>query len=89
SPVTVGLISGFWFIGSRLCCTLPSGPASRRVSFHPCALLTPRSPSDWVEDFHLPAVAHARHTKKKSAGELPALTQTVTLYALASTGSTP
>ena len=30
----------FFFIGSRLCSTLLSGPASRRVSFHPCALLS-------------------------------------------------
>jgi hypothetical protein len=29
-----------WFIGSRLCSTLLSGPASRRVLFHPCASLT-------------------------------------------------
>src|SRR6267378_5487122 len=30
----------FLFIGSRLCSTLLSGPASRRVCFHPCASLT-------------------------------------------------
>src|SRR5262252_9907203 len=30
----------FLYIGSRLCSTLLSGPASRRVSFHPCALLS-------------------------------------------------
>ena len=29
----------FLFIGSRLCSTLLSGPASRRVLFHPCASL--------------------------------------------------
>ena len=32
----------FLFIGSRLCSTLLSGPASRRVLFHPCASLTLR-----------------------------------------------
>src|SRR5215472_2813116 len=30
----------FLFIGSRLCSTLLSGPASRRVLFHPCASLS-------------------------------------------------
>jgi hypothetical protein len=29
----------FLFLGSRLCSTLLSGPASRRVLFHPCASL--------------------------------------------------
>jgi len=29
----------FLFIGSHLCSTLLSGPASRRVLFHPCASL--------------------------------------------------
>src|SRR5438034_11349946 len=29
----------FLFIGSRLCSTLLSGPASRRVLFHPCSSL--------------------------------------------------
>ena len=28
----------------------------------PLRFANPSSPSDWVEDFHLPAVAHARHT---------------------------
>jgi hypothetical protein len=31
----------FLFIGSRLCSTLLSGPASRRVLFHPCASRSP------------------------------------------------
>ena len=30
----------FLYIGSRLCSALLSGPASRRVLFHPCASLT-------------------------------------------------
>src|SRR6202451_3666371 len=30
----------FLFISSRLCSTLLSGPASRRVLFHPCASLS-------------------------------------------------
>src|SRR5271166_306269 len=30
----------FLFIGSRLCSTLLSGPASPRVLFHPCASLS-------------------------------------------------
>src|SRR5580692_2582946 len=32
----------FLFINSHLCSTLLSGPASRRVLFHPCASLTLR-----------------------------------------------
>src|SRR5271169_2290334 len=63
----------FLFIGSRLCSTLLSGPASRRVLFHLCASLNPSPPSGWVEDLHLLAVEHARHTKKsrsKSAAVL-------------------
>src|SRR6266705_1454323 len=41
----------FLFIGSRLCSTLLSGPASRPVL--PLRFANPSSPSDWVEDFHL------------------------------------
>src|SRR3981081_3038155 len=31
----------------------------------PLRFANPSSPSDWVEDFHLQAVVHARHTTKK------------------------
>jgi len=51
SPAAVGLIIRFLFIGSRLCSTLLSDPASRR---RPCASLS----------LHLQAVDHARRTKK-------------------------
>jgi hypothetical protein len=51
----------FLFIGSHLCSTLPSDPASRR---QPLRFTNPSPPSGWVEDFHLRAIAHARHTKK-------------------------
>ena len=51
----------FLFVRSRLCSTLPSDPASRR---RPCAQLHPSPSSGWVEDLHLRAVVHARHTAK-------------------------
>jgi hypothetical protein len=52
----------FLSIGQRLCSTLPSDAASRR---RPCASLILRQPpSGWMEDFHLQAVDHARHTKR-------------------------
>jgi hypothetical protein len=51
----------FLSVRSWLCSTLPPDPASRR---RPCAQLHPSPPSGWVEDFHLQAVVHARHTKK-------------------------
>src|SRR6184192_4359165 len=56
----------FLFIGSRLCSALLSGPASRRVLFHPLRLANPSPPSGWVEDLHLLAVEHARHTTKRA-----------------------
>src|SRR5205807_10327819 len=49
----------FLFIGSHLCFTLPSDPASRR---QPLRFANPSPPSGWVEDFHLRAIEHARHT---------------------------
>ena len=55
----------FLFISSRLCSTLLSGPASRRVLFHLCASLTLHPPTGWVEELHLLAVEHARHAKVK------------------------
>src|ERR1700693_5750464 len=51
----------FLFIGSPLCSPLPSDPASRR---QPLRFTTPSPPSGWVEDFHLRAIEHARHTTK-------------------------
>src|SRR5260370_9828870 len=49
----------FLFIGSHLCSTLPSDPASRR---QPLWFTNPSPPSGGVEDFHLRAIEHARHT---------------------------
>src|SRR6266705_5838051 len=49
----------FLFIGSHLCFALPSDPASRR---QPLRFTNPSPPSGWVEDFHLRAIEHARHT---------------------------
>src|SRR5712692_751220 len=49
----------FLFIGSHLCSTLPLDPASRR---QPLRITNPSPPSGWVEDFHLRAIEHARHT---------------------------
>src|SRR5215472_3056777 len=51
----------FLFIGSHLCFALPSDPASRR---QPLRITNPSPPSGWVEDFHLRAIEHARHTTK-------------------------
>src|ERR1700694_3101860 len=49
----------FLFIGSHLFSTPPSDPASRR---QPLRFTNPSPPSGWVEDFHLRAIEHARHT---------------------------
>jgi len=51
----------FLSIGSHLCSTLPSDPASRR---QPLRFTNPSPPSGWVEDFHLRAIEHGRHTTK-------------------------
>src|SRR6266481_6138586 len=59
----------FLFIGSHLCSALLSGPASRRVLFHPCASRSSRC----EEDLHLLAVKPARHTTKKARDESPVL----------------
>ena len=55
----------FLFVGSRLCSTLPSDPASRR---QPLRFTNPSPPSGWIKDFHLQAVGHARHTRGRNAG---------------------
>jgi len=39
----------------------------RRLAAAPLRLASPSPPSGWVEDFHLQAVEHARHTKQKDA----------------------
>ena len=51
----------FLSIGSRVCSTLLSDLASRHS---PCASLTLLLHQGWVEDFHLQAIEHARHTNK-------------------------
>src|SRR6516162_6623650 len=56
----------FLSIGSHLCFALPSDPASRR---QPLRITNPSPPSGWVEDFHLRAIEHARHTTKPLARE--------------------
>src|SRR5215468_8618930 len=56
----------FLFIGSHLCSTLPSDHASRR---QPLRFTNPSPPSGWVEDFHLQATEHARHTTNPLARE--------------------
>jgi hypothetical protein len=52
----------FLSIGSRLCSTLPSDPASRR---QPLRFAITSPPSGCEEDFHLQAVIHARRTNKQ------------------------
>jgi hypothetical protein len=39
----------------------------------PLRFAIPSPPSGWIEDFHLQAVVHARHTKKKGPEEIPGL----------------
>ena len=51
----------FLYIGLHLCSTLLSDPTSRWVSLR---FANPSPPSGWVEDLHLQAHEHARHTKK-------------------------
>jgi hypothetical protein len=53
----------FLSIGSRLCSTLTSDPASRR---QPLRFAITSPPSGCEEDFHLQAVIHARRTKEKA-----------------------
>jgi putative transposase len=48
---------------------LANCPASRR---RPCVSLT-LLPSRWVEDLHLQAIEHARHTKERAGPPAPAL----------------
>src|SRR5262245_48756513 len=66
----------FLFIGSHLCSTLPSDPASRR---QPLRFTNPSPPSGWVEDFHLRAIEHARHTTGPLRGGLSLAIQRDTL----------
>src|ERR1700741_4627693 len=54
----------FLFIGSHLCSALLSGPASRRV-ISPLRFAITSRPSRCEEDFHVPAVDHARHTQAR------------------------
>jgi len=54
----------FLSIGSRLCSTLLSDPASR---LQPLPFANPSPPSGWVGDSHPQAVEHARHTKRAPA----------------------
>src|SRR5450830_624816 len=51
----------FLSINSHICSALPSDPASRR---QPLRIANPSPPSGSVEDFHLQATEHARHTTK-------------------------
>jgi hypothetical protein len=49
----------FLFIDSRICLTLPS---DLPCGDSPCVIANPSPPSGWVEDLHLLAAEHARHT---------------------------
>src|SRR5471030_1236978 len=40
-----------------------------RLTTTPLRFANPSPPSGWIEDFHLQAVVHARHTKQKSSRE--------------------
>src|SRR5262249_50093384 len=55
----VGLVIRFLSIEPRLCSALPSDATSRLT---PLRFANPSPSSGWIEDFHLQAVDHARHT---------------------------
>jgi hypothetical protein len=57
----------FLSINSHVCSTLPSDLASRR---QPLRFANPSPPSGWVEDFHLRATEHARHTTNPLRGRV-------------------
>src|ERR1019366_839678 len=59
----------FLSINSHVCSALPSDPASRR---QPLRIANPSPPSGSVEDFHLQATEHARHTTKSLRDSSPA-----------------
>jgi hypothetical protein len=44
--------------------TLLHASSGRRLAMTPLRFANPSPPSGWIEDFHLQAVDHARHTKK-------------------------
>ena len=46
-----------------------------RLTATPLRLANPSPPSGWIEDFHLQAVSHARHTKNWPGTEVPGLVQ--------------
>src|ERR1039457_841038 len=59
----------FLSINSHVCSALPSDPASRRQPLH---IANPSPPSGSVEDFHLQATEHARHTTRSLRDSSPA-----------------
>src|ERR1035438_2840744 len=67
SPPAVGLIIRFLFIGSRLCSTLLSDPASRRKPLR-FAITSP--PSGCEEDLHPQAINHARRNRDRGESHL-------------------
>jgi hypothetical protein len=40
----------------------------RHLAMTPLRFANPSPPSGWIEDFHLQAIDHARHTKESPAG---------------------
>ena len=54
----------FLFIGSASLLHASFRPRLAASVILPLRFANPSSPSDWVEDFHLQAVEHARHTIK-------------------------
>jgi hypothetical protein len=47
--------------------TLLHASSGRRLAMTPLRFANPSPPSGWIEDFHLQAVDHARHTEKRPA----------------------
>ncbi len=53
----------FLFVGSRLSLRASFRP---RLTTTPLRFADPSPPSGWVEDLHLQAVKHARHTRREA-----------------------
>src|SRR6201997_3333638 len=70
----VGLVIRCLSIGSRALLHAFFRP---HLAMTPLRFANPSPPSGWVEDFHLQAVVHTRHTRKK-AGVTPAFSIHVT-----------
>src|SRR3954447_21299368 len=49
--------------------TLLHASSGRRLAMTPLRFANPSPPSGWIEDFHLQAADHARHTERNPPGD--------------------